>query len=565
MMNFSDKINDICKYIFNNYGMSEKFPNKENLIIHDNVFGTLEFSKHERKIINSPFMQRLTQIGQMGLANYVYPGAVHNRFSHSLGVSYIAEKIYNQVMKDEIRNKFKRKQDINTLKLAGLVHDIGHGPFSHVSDDIFKILPHFDYKFKSLDTQIFSSTFIDLKGVRNIHEFLAFHLLNSDLLKGLINKIYEFEPLDQELIPYCITGNKEPSGNLHTPDYPDLYKTLLIKIINGFSDADKIDYLLRDSKFSGLPLPADIDRLISFFIKIQLNKSYELGVDEKGTRAFHLLLQSKAKMFPTVYQHHTTQSFETMLQFGIITAILNENIATNDIDRDKWPLLRCGLDLLFYTDNSLLDYLRIINDPISQDVVKRMYTRRHYRKLRRVYTWEMNRHIIKREKEYTDFLLRTDPLMKTLKSNGDIDEFNRKFDELYNVYTEVQKNKISEFYLEFENRDKIMEFKKKIISRDSDILEKLQKLLPEVDDEILYDYAICIKISDPLPINPFTQPYIKRLNQFKEEDELLSLSTMKFREPKHLDYQQITFYSLPEISEKLEIILKNYINSKLTV
>jgi len=269
-------------------------------------------------------------------------------------------------------------------------------------------------------------------------------------------------------------------------------------------------------------------------------------------------------MFPTVYQHHTTQSFETMLQFGIISAINNVDVATEDIDGDKWPLLRCGLDLLYYTDNSLLDYLRIINDPISKDVVKRMYTRRHYRKLRRVYTWEMNRQIVKREKEFTEDLLKHDTLMQDLKSQGDIDKFNSKFEKLYNTYTEVQKKKISDFYLEFETRDKIKEFKKKIMSKDSDIIKKLQKMFPTVDEETLCDYAICIKISDSLPIKPYTQPYIKRLNQFKEEEELLSLSEMKFREPKILDYQQITFYSLPEISEKLEIILKNYINSKLT-
>lgn len=97
-MNFSKKIGNICKFIFKNYGIHEGFPKKDKLIIHDNVFGTLEFTEYERKIINSPFLQRLTQISQMGLANTVYPGAVHNRFSHSLGVSYIAEKIYIQVI-----------------------------------------------------------------------------------------------------------------------------------------------------------------------------------------------------------------------------------------------------------------------------------------------------------------------------------------------------------------------------------------------------------------------------------------------------------------------------------
>ena len=198
------------------------------------------------------------------------------------------------------------------------------------------------------------------------------------------------------------------------------------------------------------------------------------------------------------------------------------------------------------------------------DVVRRIYNRRHYRKLRRVYTWEMKRHIIMREKVYTDLMLKSNKLMQKLKKDGDIDKFNKEFEKIYNIYTEGQMNKISEFYLEFENRNKIQLFKKHLISQDSFILEKLQGLLPGVDDEVLFDYAICIKIADPLPINPFIQPYIKRFNQFSENYELLSLSQMSYREPKHLDYQQITFYALPEISERLEPILKNLINSKLT-
>lgn len=558
-MNFSKKIDNICEFIFKNYGIHEGFPKKDKLIIHDNVFGTLEFTEYERKIINSPFLQRLTQISQMGLANTVYPGAVHNRFSHSLGVSYIAEKIYIQVMKGEKRSNAKRKIDINTVKLAGLMHDIGHGPFSHVSDELLKRLSHYSYKYKYIDAKIFAHTDERLKDVRNIHEFIAFHLLQSDCLKELISNVYSCIPLDQELIPYCITGNKEPSGNLYGP-YKDLHKTLLIKIINGFSDADKIDYLLRDSKFSGLPLPADIDRLISFFKKIKPNNtSYELGVDEKGTRAFHLLLQSKAKMYPTVYQHHTTQSFETILQFGIISAILNVDEATVDMDPEIWPFIKCGLDLQYYTDNSLLDYLRIIKDPISNDVVKRIYNRRHYRKLSRVYTWE----ILKQNVISTTEFKKTNVELQALEKAGDIDKFEEKFKELYDKHTEEEEGKVSGFYGEFDTFDKIKKFKKDMISKNPEIMKKLKSLLPEVEEEILYNYGICIRIADELPVNPYTQPYIKRFNQFKDETELLSLSQMKFREPKILDYQQITFYSLPEISEKLEPIIKEFIKLKL--
>ena len=558
-MNFSKKIDNICEFIFKNYGIYEGFPKKNNLIIHDNVFGTLEFTEYERKIINSPVLQRLTQISQMGLASTVYPGAVHNRFSHSLGVSYIAEKIYIQVMKGEKRSKAKRKSDINTVKLAGLLHDIGHGPFSHVSDELLKKLSHYpSYKNNYFDSKIFSSTNTDIKDVRNLHEFISFHLLQSDRLKGLIDDIYNCLPLDQELIPYCITGNKEPSGAIHGP-YKDLHKTLLIKIINGFSDADKIDYLLRDSKFSGLPLPADIDRLISFFRKIEPNKtSYELGVDEKGTRAFHLLLQSKAKMYPTVYQHHTTQSFETILQFGIISAILNVDEATAKVDSEIWPHLECGIDLQYYTDNSLLDYLRIIEDPISNDVVNRIYTRRHYKKLTRVYTWEVLKQNVKSRKKFK----KTNVELKTLEKEGDIDKFEKKFKELYDKHTEEKEGKVSDFYNEFDTFDKIAKFKKDIISKNPDIMKKLKSLLPKVKEEILCNYGICIRIADELPINPYTQPYIKRYNQFKDAIELLSLSEMKFREPQILDYQQITFYSLPEIYEKVEPLIKDFIRSR---
>jgi len=129
-MNLNSKINDIINFIFDKFGMTDDFPEKPKLHIHDNVFGTLTFTDYERKVVNSPLLQRLTQITQMGLANFVYPGAVHNRFSHSLGVSHISAKIYQKLMESNTgRSEADKKTDINTLKLAGLFHDIGHSFF----------------------------------------------------------------------------------------------------------------------------------------------------------------------------------------------------------------------------------------------------------------------------------------------------------------------------------------------------------------------------------------------------------------------------------------------------
>jgi HD superfamily phosphohydrolase len=114
-MSLSNKIDDIIEFIFNNFGIREKFPKKSKLLIHDNVFGTLKFTEFERKVINSPFLQRLTQIHQMGLAFFVYPGAVHKRFSHSLGVSYLSEKVYSNLIIPGINRDKKNIKKILTL------------------------------------------------------------------------------------------------------------------------------------------------------------------------------------------------------------------------------------------------------------------------------------------------------------------------------------------------------------------------------------------------------------------------------------------------------------------
>jgi len=240
-MDISDKIDDIARYICRNFGMHKDFLKDKELYIHDNVFGTLKFKNFERKVINSPFLQRLTKISQMGLANFVYPGAVHNRFAHSLGVSFIASKIYKEIMgpSDE-RSESQKEKDINTIKLAGLLHDIGHGPFSHLTENVIKDLSHFNYPCKEIDFQIYNRS--GRLGNAKLHEYMTYHLITSKPVKNMIKKIYNEVPIDIELIPLCVTGNslpkKDEEGNFSIR-FEDKYKTFLIKIINGFSDADK--------------------------------------------------------------------------------------------------------------------------------------------------------------------------------------------------------------------------------------------------------------------------------------------------------------------------------------
>lgn len=569
-MDISARIDDIARYICRNYGMHKNFLNDKKLYIHDNVFGTLKFTNFERKIVNSPFLQRLTKINQMGLTNLVYPGAVHNRFSHSLGVSFLAGKIYKEIMgSSNERTEIQKKEDINTIKLAGLLHDIGHGPFSHLTENVIKDLSHFEYPCKEIDQQIYSRS--GELGNAKLHEFMTYHLLTSKPVKNMIKKIYNDVPLDEDLVALCITGNsfpkKDEEGHF-SKKFEDKYKTFLIKIINGFSDSDKIDYLLRDSKFSGLPIPADIDRLISFLTriedKIQGRETYELGVSEKGTRAFNLLLQSRAKMFPTVYQHHTTLASETMLAFAIVEAIRNVESATKGLNKKKWPYIECGLDLLYYTDNRLLDYLRIIKNSISNDIVLRLQQRRFYRIIRKFLTWELKNKLVMKPDEYEEYLINNNKDLQELLENEEFSKFRVNFYLKYNEYEAGKEKLIKEFLFGLNEYKKMFDFKKELLSKEPKILYELKEKFPDINEDTLIDYTIAIRFPERRDTSePYKQAYIKRYNQLKGEDELLSLREMGYAIPKVLDYQHITFYALPEYVALIKPHLDDYVRSKI--
>lgn len=552
-MDIKEKIKDIVNHIFENHGSYQYFPKKTRLLIHDNIHGTLRFNKTERKIINSPFLQRLTLINQMGLAHYVYPGAVHNRFSHSLGVPYLAEKIYSNIKKFKINQK-----DINTLKLAGLLHDIGHGPFSHVTDKkIYKMLIGLPKERKSkirIDYNIFDKP-DKIQRRKNIHEIIGYHIIKSKRTQDFLNKIYSCMDIDLDLVPLCITGNEKPYPDKNGHYHSDLSEDdkLFVKIINGFSDADKIDYILRDSHFSGLPLPIDFDRLLPFFTILKHGETFELGVFAKGARAFHLLLQSKSKMFPTVYEHHTTLACETLLRYGIINAMENVDTFENELDKDIYIPIKGPLDLLYHTDNSLMRYLKVIKNPISNDVVSRLYTRRHYRRAIQLFVWHLEKKLII---SYRDFLK-----YYSKYNNRKILESNHDKKESFKEFIKKQGRKIYDFPELFNEYDKRLDFKDKIISHIKwrKILSKLPKALQKIDEEILKDYIIKIEFTSKFENKPYIQPYILREDVFTGKKEYLTLQEMGFSGPSDKEHLQYIFYVLPELKKLLVRYIRRYI------
>ena len=104
--------------------------------VRDPIHGLIEFSKQEKQLINTRAFQRLRRIRQLAMAFLVYPSALHTRFEHSIGVMHIVGKICTKLRELEFDDV--RDQDVDLMRFAALIHDIGHGPFSHVSEEILE-------------------------------------------------------------------------------------------------------------------------------------------------------------------------------------------------------------------------------------------------------------------------------------------------------------------------------------------------------------------------------------------------------------------------------------------
>ena len=185
----------------------------EGIQIRDPIHNFIALSEEDVKIVNSPLFQRLRGIRQLAMANLVYPGALHTRFDHSLGVFHVAGLMAEQL---EIA-----AEDKKLVQFAALLHDLGHGPFSHVSE-------------KSLDIFADRSSLPAAQKKEKIHELITANLIHQDkdleriLGKDRVGKIVK-------LLSDGWDG--EP---------------ILRSIVSGPLDADKVDYLLRDTYFCGV-------------------------------------------------------------------------------------------------------------------------------------------------------------------------------------------------------------------------------------------------------------------------------------------------------------------------
>lgn len=257
------------------------------------------------EIIDHPAFQRLRRIRMLGPTHFVYPGAVHTRFEHSLGVFGCVQWYLLQLLRNSAFANTATEQDLLTVLAAGLLHDIGHYPFAHSLEALH---------LKGRDAPRHEEV-----GGRIIHGQFK-HLRGTKSLADILRKHWNVDP--DRVISLC-TGKLGPNS--------DQIDSILHSIISSTIDADKMDYLDRDSHHIGVPYGRNYDRdrlLASLTLNAQ---ETSIALNSKGKIPAEMFIFSRYTMFSEVYWHHTVRAASAMVESSIAAFHSRSNIAPDDL------------------------------------------------------------------------------------------------------------------------------------------------------------------------------------------------------------------------------------------
>ncbi len=311
---------------------------KNYLDIIDPIHDFIRVYDNELQLIDSPIFQRLRRIRQLSGAHLTYPAAQHTRFEHSLGVMHISDQAGHALNEKGIL----KTEDIEILRLAGLLHDIGHGPFSHLFEEIIskKKISHEDF-----GKQI--------------------------ILKSEIGDILTKSGHDKKLVTKIAFGDSKLQ--------------FMNEIVSGALSADMMDYLLRDGYFTGAEHAKIDHKRLTQSLEVYRKK---LALERSALYSFESMMHSRYQMFKAVYFHKTVRAAEVMLlealrlsddEFGFTSFDIDEYVQLTDeyvlsrlISSTSSKLKRARQFAIDYQNRKLLKcvYERILTSPSNLGKIK---------------------------------------------------------------------------------------------------------------------------------------------------------------------------------------------------
>uniref|UniRef100_A0A8C9U3Z4 SAM domain and HD domain 1 n=1 Tax=Scleropages formosus TaxID=113540 RepID=A0A8C9U3Z4_SCLFO len=271
-------------------------------VFNDPVHGHIELHPLLVCIIDTPQFQRLRHIKQLGGGYFVYPSAAHNRFEHSIGVGHLAGLLVRALRERQPELQIDHR-DMLCVQIAGLCHDLGHGPFSHVFEGMFmpKARPDFRWKHEMTSVEMFD------------------HLIKANGLETVMEEHGLVLPQDLVFIKEQIGGDLDTPPSLSRPKEKWFLYEIVANKRNGI-DVDKWDYFARDCYHLGIQNNFDYRRFLKFVRVCEVGETKLICTRDKEAGSLYNMFHIRHHLYCTAYKHKVTFIIEHMITEALLKA-----------------------------------------------------------------------------------------------------------------------------------------------------------------------------------------------------------------------------------------------------
>ena len=272
--------------------------------LRDPIHGAIGVDLREMQVIDAPLFQRLRGIRQLGFAELVYPGAVHNRYLHSVGAMHLAGRAFDSVFKEaDWLSREQKERFRQIVRLAGLLHDIGHAPLSHAAESLMPMRNTLGLEAYGVGTGQAS------------HEEMGLKLLVDSPLTQSLDEAFASMGISSTHVATVLGTFSSNCEEDFVVDGID-HRPVLHSLVSGELDIDRMDYLLRDSYFTGVSYGRyDLTWLLSNLqLYIDAERKARLAFGIKALPTFEHFLLARYHMFQMVYFHPKSDIYDAMLR-----------------------------------------------------------------------------------------------------------------------------------------------------------------------------------------------------------------------------------------------------------